>query len=397
MTAPPLDALLTAAGEASAVAGAPDDPATPERAARALWATLAEPGDGVAGALVAALGAAESYRRVFVAQDGRAASDAGIAPAELRAGTARWIPRLGEHALARTLVGASRCHARLLTPDSEHWPAGADDLGAHAPLCVWVRGRVPRFDAAQGAVAVVGARAATAYGEHVAGELAAGIAESGALVVSGGAYGIDGAAHRGALAVRGSTVAVLAGGADTLYPRGHTDLLERILRDGGALVSEVPCGTAPTRWRFLARNRLIAAFSAATVVVEAGARSGSLNTAGHAASIGRPLGAVPGPVTSAASIGCHRLLRDYDARCVTSAAEALELIGRGEPEPLDLGEWTGDRTRLRDALSRTTFREPGQVAARSGMAISEVEALLGALLLEGAVEHGAAGWRLRSG
>lgn len=395
--APSLASLLAAAGEAARVAGERDDPATTERAGRALWSTLAEPGDGIAGALVAALGAADAYHRVFVGRDGHAAADAGITRGQLEAGISRWRPRLTEQVLARTLVGAMRARARMLTPGSAAWPAGAADLGEHAPLCLWVRGRAAALEGPGGAVAIVGARAATSYGEHVAGELAAGIAESGAVVVSGGAYGIDGAAHRGALGVRGATVAVLAGGSDVLYPRGHTELLERIIRDGGAVVSEVPCGTTPTRWRFLARNRLIAAFSGATIVVEAGARSGSLNTAGHAAAIGRPLGAVPGPVTSAASVGCHRLLRDYDARCVTSPGEALELIGRGAPETLELGEWTGERTRLRDALSRRVARDPLELAARSGMATSEVEALLGTLLLEGVVEHDAHGWRLRGG
>lgn len=389
---PTLETMLAEAGEALRVAGAPEDPVTAERAARALWATLAEPGDGVAGALLAAWGAADAYRRVFVCGERDAP---GLSPTQLAAGVARWRPRLTERTLAQTLARARRSGAVLLTPGAEGWPEGVRDLGDHAPLCLWVRGHPAALAVEDGAVAIVGARAATSYGEHVAGEMAAGVAETGAVVVSGGAYGIDGAAHRGALSVRGTTVAVLAGGADTLYPRGHTELLERILRDGGALVSEVPCGTTPTRWRFLARNRLIAAFSGATVVVEAGARSGSLNTAGHAAAIGRPLGAVPGPVTSAASVGCHRLLRDYDARCVTSTTEALELIGRGGvPESLDLGERTGERTRLRDALSRRVFRSGSELAARSGMSTSEVEAMLGAMLLDGAVEHDADGWRL---
>ena len=157
-------------------------------------------------------------------------------------------------------------------------------------------------------------------------------AASGAVIVSGGAYGIDGAAHRAALGVGGATVALLAGGVDRAYPQGHQQLL-RTIAASGAVVSEVPCGTAPTKWRFLSRNRIIAALSDATVVIEAGWRSGSLNTAGHAAALGRPLGAVPGPVTSAASAGCHRLLREYDARCVTTAAEVRELWGDAGSAP----------------------------------------------------------------
>ncbi|MDF2576486.1 MAG: dprA, partial [Agromyces sp.] len=170
-------------------------------------------------------------------------------------------------------------------------------------------------------IALVGARAATGYGEHVTMEASAGLVDRGFAIVSGGAYGIDGMAHRAALASRGVTVAFLAGGVDRFYPLGHEALLARIA-DTGAVVSELPCGSAPTKWRFLQRNRLIAAAADATVVLEAGMRSGSLNTAGHAAALGRPLGAVPGPVTSPASAGCHRLLREFDAVCVVGRRAA---------------------------------------------------------------------------
>ena len=166
-------------------------------------------------------------------------------------------------------------------------------------------------------------------------ELSADLAGHGVSVVSGAAYGIDGAAHRAALTAGGTTIALLAGGADRPYPAGHGELIERIAASG-AVVSEAPCGTTPTKWRFLQRNRLIAALSDATVVVEAGWRSGSLNTAAHAAALSRPLGAVPGPVTSAASAGCHRLLREFDARCVTNSADALELLGAAPQTLFDM-------------------------------------------------------------
>ena len=207
------------------------------------------------------------------------------------------------------------------------------DLGDHAPLALWLRGDAAALSGA--GVAIVGARASSSYGEHVATELASELAGEGWTIVSGGAYGIDGTAHRAALRAGGITVAVLAGGIDRAYPAGHAQLFDRIAASG-ALVSEVACGGAPTRWRFLERNRIIGALADATVVVEAGWRSGSLNTAGHAAALGRPLGAVPGPVTSAASAGCHRLLREYDARCVTSAADVRELLG-GAAAPAPTG------------------------------------------------------------
>jgi DNA processing protein len=266
-------------------------------------------------------------------------------------------------------------------------------------------------------VAIVGARAATGYGEHVTIELAAGLVDRGYAIVSGAAYGVDGAAHRAALASRGTTVAFLAGGLDRFYPSGNEALITRVT-DRGAAISEVPCGVAPTKWRFLQRNRLIAAASIATVVVEAGARSGSLNTAGHAAALGRPLGAVPGPITSSASAGCHRLLREYDAVCVTTADEIAELAPL--PEPLEsiadetdadavhadpptveeaeargrrpAADPTGTRIRLLDALSARSPRSVEKVAALSGLAADRVRAELGLLSLDGAVRERAGGW-----
>jgi DNA processing protein len=389
--------LMDRAGAALHVAGSPGDESTRTRAARALWSALVEPGDGVAGALVRVYGPADAYERVLSGGDVvGAASATGLSPDTVREGLTRWRPRMAAGVLAEVLERAARAGARLLTPVDPEWPTMLDDLSDHAPVCLWVRGHATALDNPGGAIALVGARAATSYGEHVAGDLAAGIVAEGATVVSGAAYGIDGAAHRAALATGGPTVAFLAGGCDNLYPRGHAEMLERIMVHG-AVVGEAPCGTVPSKHRFLLRNRLIAALAGATVVVEAGARSGSLNTAGHAAALGRPLGAVPGPVTSAASVGTHRMLREFDARCITSAAEALELIGRGTPETLDLGEWTDDGTRVRDALSRRVYRDAATVAARSGLAVSDVESLLGVMLLDGAVESDPSGWRLRSG
>jgi DNA processing protein len=207
-------------------------------------------------------------------------------------------------------------------------------------------------------------------------------------------YGIDGAAHRAALTVGGGTIAVLAGGVDRPYPAGHRNLLARIAVDG-VVVSEVPCGTAPTRWRFLARNRLIAALGQATVVVEAGWRSGSLNTAGHAATLGRPLGAVPGPVTSASSAGCHRLLREYDAVCVTSAAEVAEMLPVGARSPRGREATDEGRVGLLRALSTRTARTEAELAQRAGLTVERTRALLGLLDLDGLARRDGDGWRGR--
>lgn len=385
------DGLLSVLGSLRGAEPRADGERTFDALARVAWSVLAEPGDGVAGALVQELGAAEALR---VAVDhhpapARVRGELRVDPGAVHEGIARWRPRIDPQRVTDAVRSARDAGARLVIPGDREWPVQLDDLGRHAPLLLWVRGDVRLLDVGP-QVAIVGARAASAYGEHLAGEFAGELAATGTVIVSGGAYGIDGAAHRAALGVGGATVAFLAGGVDRAYPAGHRELLERI-RTTGAVVSEVPCGTAPTKWRFLARNRLIAATSHATVVIEAGWRSGSLNTAGHAASLGRPLGAVPGPVTSATSEGCHRLLREYDARCVTTAAEIRELWGEvaegRESERMD-----PDEIRVRDALSSRTPLGATEIARRSGLSVERASAVLGFLELRGAVRRSATGW-----
>ncbi|GAA3391114.1 DNA-processing protein DprA [Cryptosporangium minutisporangium] len=234
------------------------------------------------------------------------------------------------------LAAAARAGARAVTPVDAEWPteafaalaplAEAERIDVAPPPCLWVRGPLALTRVVGRTVAIVGARAATAYGKHVAGEIAYGLAERGWVVVSGGAYGIDGAAHRGALAGDGVTVAVLAGGVDVPYPLAHAGLLDRIAEEG-LLVSEVPMGESPQRHRFLSRNRLVAALGAGVVVVEAGTRSGTSVTAERAHQLGRVLMAVPGSVTSALSVGTHRLIRDFGATLVTCAADVVEEVG----------------------------------------------------------------------
>lgn len=367
------------------------DPA--EVVARAAWSVLAEPGDGVAGALIADHGVHEALR-IALGEPGLLVPGR-VGSRELTDAQARWQPRADPRAVREALESCREVGGRLLTPADAAWPAGLDDLGDHAPIALWARGDTEALVGA-GAVSIVGARAATPYGESVAGELAGDLAASGVTVISGGAYGIDGAAHRAALGAGGMTVAFLAGGVDRAYPIGHQQLFDRIRR-GGAVLSEVPCGAAPTKWRFLQRNRLIAAAGLATVVVEAGWRSGSLNTAGHAAALGRPLGAVPGPVTSAASAGCHRLLREYDAVCVTTAQEVRELWGEDAAPPVTAAREDPDRMRLLDALSARTPRPPEDLARRCGLTVERVRSVLGILELEGTAKRGDRGWTQASG
>jgi DNA processing protein len=289
-------------------------------------------------------------------------------------------------------------------PDVLQWPTGLADLGDHGPIALWVRGTDDAVVALSRSIALVGARAATGYGEHVTMEASAGLIDRGLAVVSGAAYGIDGMAHRAALASHGMTVAFLAGGVDRFYPSGHDALLTRIV-EHGAVISELPCGAPPTKWRFLQRNRLIAAVSQATVVLEAGWRSGSLNTAGHASALGRPLGAVPGPVTSAASAGCHRLIREFDAVCVTNPDEMLELMPVRDSSLFDerhdfsatdsdapAGGDSAQELRVLDALSDRSPRTIDDVARRAGLGIAETQSVLGMLGLEGTANARERGW-----
>lgn len=362
--------------------------------ARAVWSCLVEPGDRVAGALIATCGPVRALE-IAIATTGGAevAHAAGIELGELDKARTRWHPRRGD--VAERIAAARRAGARLVTPEDHAWPERVADLGPFAPVCLWVLGDVDALGASCPAVAVVGARAASGYGDMLADDLAAGAAAAGVAVISGAAYGIDGSAHRGALAAGGATTALLAGGVDRPYPAGHRDLLERIAAEG-TVAAEVPCGSSPTKWRFLARNRLIAAMSDATVVVEAGWRSGSLNTAHHAAALGRPLGAVPGPVTSASSAGCHRLLREAQAECITSVADMMELLGLDAQAPGAVApgadQGAGDLTRILDALSDRSARSGHDIARRAGFGAEEATALLGLLELEGTVERRPGGW-----
>lgn len=371
-----------------------------ERVARAAWSAVAEPGDAVAGALVGALGAIEAWRWVTGVADGGAplvpsGAVGDVGRARLERSLRRWESRLPEVQPERDLDLLAGWGGALLVPGDAAWPEGLDALGTEAPHCLWVRGKIepgaPR-------VSVVGARAATSYGERVAVDLAAGMAAAGVDVVSGGAYGIDAAAHRGALARDGRTVVVLAGGVDRAYPVGNARLFEAAVSGGGALVAEVPPGGLPTKSRFLQRNRLIAALSAATVVVEAAWRSGAMSTAHHAARLLRPVGAVPGPVTSAASAGCHRLLRDGVAVCVTDADEVLELAGplvltRTAPQDESPGQALDTiERRVLDALPTKRGSTPDRVSVAAGVTLTEALEALGILELAGLAGRVDGGW-----
>jgi DNA processing protein len=385
-----------------------------ERLARAALTRVAEPGDVTLTGLVSRHGAEAVVAGL---RDG---NTFGLEQARA------WRLRLDGYDPASDLEVAGGCGARLVCPGDEEWPACLDDLagvlglsrrGASAtygsgaggdpirnggvPLALWARGRGHLSDLCARSVALVGSRAATAYGTEVAGDIAYSVASRGVSIVSGAAYGVDGAAHRGALGAGAPTVAVLACGVDVSYPRGHATLLQRVV-DDGLVLSEVPPGTSPSRIRFLVRNRLIAALGRGTVVVEAALRSGALNTARWAEQLLRPVMGVPGPVTSAMSAGVHQLIRDGIACLVTDGDEVLETVSEmGEHlAPVRAGE-----TRPRDHLDELTMRVleavpavravgTDRIARTAGLPVHEVQVKLGRLLLQDFVEQCGQQWRL---
>ncbi|MBX3094411.1 MAG: DNA-processing protein DprA [Cryobacterium sp.] len=283
---------------------------TPDTVARVAWAVMCEPGSREAGQLIREHGLERSFDMVNLGT---------LEDARLQLG-AREVTAIK---VRRVLEATQRHGMTIIGPHDSHWPWRIDALKDVTPFVLWAKGDTALLTADK-VTAIVGARAATGYGEHVTMNLAGGLVDQGHVVVSGAAYGIDGMAHRATLAAHGSTVAVMAGGLDRPYPSGHEALYARIVESGLA-VSELPPGTAPTKHRFIQRNRIIAAMADVTVVPEAGWRSGSLNTATHAIGLGRPVGAVPGPVTSAASSGTHRLVREHGAALVTNSAEVAAL------------------------------------------------------------------------
>jgi DNA processing protein len=296
-----------------------------ERIARAALMWLSEPNDRSLAAFVTKVGPEEALRTIR-------AGDTGLPGLP---GVGNYGARLDSCAPERQLESADGLGVRLVVPGDLEWPSQLDQLdlppepgrrGAAPPLGLWVRGRVNLRLAAVRSVCVVGSRAATGYGVRVCTDLASGLAEAGWTVLSGGAYGIDAAAHRGALAAGGSTVSVLACGVDVPYPRGNTALFDRIVSEG-VLVSELSPGRRPGKVRFLDRNRLIAGLTRGTVIVEAGYRSGALNTAGWARRLGRPVMGVPGPVTSPLSDGVHRELREGRAELITAAGHVIAAAG----------------------------------------------------------------------
>jgi DNA processing protein len=366
-----------------------------ERLARVALGRLTEPGDPRVAQLVAELGATRLHELL------RHEHEADGLPTEVATRLAGLDP-------AGDLHRAATVGIRYVMPGDAEWPPQLDDLmraevldeRGGTPLGLWVKG--PRgLDELGDAVAIVGARSATTYGAEVAAAIAGSLARADHPVVSGAAFGIDHAAHRGALAAGGPTVAVLACGADRVYPAAHKELLDHLGRTS-CVVAEVPPGCAPTRGRFLSRNRLIAALTLGTVVVEAASRSGALNTANWATRLNRHLMSVPGPVTSAQSQGTHHLIRVGAASLVTQGEEVLELVGavgshlvaapRAAARPRD--KLSARLQRILDAVPLAQLAPVDSIATAAGLGLIEVRSGLNRLHRLELVENASGGWRL---
>lgn len=278
-----------------------------DRTARILLAHFGEPGDEKIGAQVAQFGAIETL-------------------AKLRTRNSRFQTAQSDLELNKVVFEIMRMTANskseILIPSDTCWPAPINDLDFAAPICLWVKGDLDLAELIDPSIAIVGARAATSYGERVSSELGSTLGEWGITTISGAAYGIDAAAHRGSIAADGKTIAVLACGIDLAYPSAHSALLNRIC-ESGSVITEAPPGAPPLKHRFLTRNRIIAALSTQVVVVEAALRSGSLSTANWANAIGRKVWGVPGPITSATSAGIHLGIREQSMAILMESTDLV--------------------------------------------------------------------------
>ncbi|WP_433160012.1 DNA-processing protein DprA [Kribbella sp. CA-247076] len=370
--------------------GSPDDN---ERLVRAGLSRVVEPGDLAALKTFAGLDVLEIWE--LLQRNGPR--------------TERWSARLDDARPERDLERAAAAGVRFVIPGDDEWPdqvevladAGQLTRRAGVPFGLWVRGAANLRQVLERSVAMVGARASSSYGEHVAAELAAGLSDNGFTVVSGGAFGIDAAAHRGALAGSGVTVAVLACGADVSYPTRNSALFSRIV-ESGLVMSELPPGCSPTRLRFLARNRLIAATTLGTVVIEAAVRSGALNSAGWADQCGRAVLAVPGPITSRMSEGSHLLVRERDAVLVTNVEDIIEAVSplgtrltsypQAPRNPID--DLDHDLRRTMDAVPVVNPAPAARIATTAGLDLETTQHCLETLADLGLIQHTPSGWHL---
>lgn len=370
-----------------------------------IWSHLCEPGDMLASQLVDKLGPTralgclrsvhpEPQLLAALAQVDSADELVCSGPegeSELREACLRWKARDNNSAVVRSLELWTRLGGQIITPDSSDWPETLGDLGFGRPHVLWLRGNRSALTSLVSAVSVVGSRNISSYGQHVAQELADHLVRGGYSVVSGGAYGIDAEAHRGALAAEGVTIAVMAGGGDRLYPVGNTALLNEVMQRG-CVLAELPPGNSPTRWRFLQRNRLIAALGEVTVIVEMAIRSGAKNTMNHARQIGRDVYAVPGSIVSQTARGCNIAIAEGGAKIVTGFDELLREIAGFGPDFGEQAELNALQQRVLDSLT-TMPVSPTRLSIKAGTSQAETIAALGQLAALGLANSRPTGWR----
>jgi len=348
-----------------------------DRQARLVISISGEPGDERVGQAVAEFGAAQAVERW---QSGYGAD-----------AMCKSIDHVMNSALIEQAVKSlNSVRGRFITPTDAEWPESLDDLDTTAPVGLWCTGEGSLSEITQRSLAVVGARSATTYGQRIAHEISVQAAKENVGVISGAAYGIDAAAHRGTLAGQGKTIAILACGVDVAYPVSHRGLLSNIT-DAGVVVSEAPPGAKPHKHRFLIRNRLIAALSQSTVVVEAALRSGSLSTANWAHVLNRQIWGIPGPITSATSAGVHAAIRDNMMKIATNADEIFQDF-KSAALPLQLGLIDGAIVALLSQSPRSTH----ELAMHFGTEVDfhDVQATLLLLEVRKAITLSSQGWKL---
>ena len=348
-----------------------------DRQARLIISISGEPGDERVGQTVAEFGAVEAVSR-WQSGDGAEAM-------------CRSIDRVMNSGLiAQAVKSLNSVRGRFITPNDEEWPSGLDDLDTAAPIGLWCVGAGSLRAITERSLAVVGARSATSYGQRIAHEIGVHGARENVGVVSGAAYGIDAAAHRGSLVGQGQTVAVLACGVDVAYPVAHRGLLSSIT-DFGVVVSEAPPGSKPHKHRFLIRNRLIAALSQSTVVVEAALRSGSLSTSNWAHVLNRQIWGIPGPITSATSAGVHGAIRDNMMKIATSVEEIFADF-KSPSIPVQLGLLDGAIVGILSRGPRSTH----ELAMHFGQDVDflDLQAALSLMEVRKVVSLSNQGWKL---
>jgi DNA processing protein len=377
-----------------------------ERFAWLVWSAVCEPGDSFAGLLVQTLGAAEvlvgELEQVSPVEYRSKLVEGGVDPdvlnlkgdfAEvLTQSRQRWQPRINFGAVAEVIEDATSAGISFIGQNSGGWPNALRGLDRHQPMGLWFRGKPEVLQELDSSISIVGSRVSTPYGEWATDDLVAGIVQAGYATVSGGAYGIDARAHKATLASAGTTVSIMAGGLARLYPSGHKQLFEEIASTG-LLLAELPPKAEPTKWRFLQRNRLIAALGMATVLIEAAPRSGALSTAARAVQLEKPVGAVPGPINAASSQGCHELIKAGQAELVTNANDVVRLAaGLG----LAFEEQSQTRgaleTRALDALGFGS-KTAAQIRTKAGLTESEVQLALSSLALDGLIGNVEGKWK----